>query len=147
MKKNISLLALFLSLLLPARSYPITAITISLPANPDAVMAVKNEDIVKPITFRWTLGGSRPKEPITYRLKVWQLMQGQTGAQAMKSNQPIITKDVDMPEFTVPALLSGPSKPPLISDFVWSVQALDRSGKPIAGTKVPLGTGRFAVRK
>ena len=30
-----------------------------------------------------------------YRLKVWQLMQGQSGSQAMRTNQPIVTKDVD----------------------------------------------------
>jgi hypothetical protein len=34
---------------------------------------------------------SEEKMPENYRLKVWQLMQGQTGVQTMRSNQPIVT--------------------------------------------------------
>ena len=91
-------------------------------------------DIKKPITFRWTPVIPRPQEPITYRLKVWQLMQGQNGAQAMATNQPIITKDVDnLTQTIIPNLISGPCLAPYLCDYIWNVQALNREGKPVGG--------------
>ncbi len=38
--------------------------------------------------------GTKTKEPVTYRLRVWQLMQGQNGVAAMKSNSPVVDKEV-----------------------------------------------------
>ena len=101
------------------------------PANGSVLSEI---DIKKPITFRWTPVIPRPQEPVTYRLKVWQLMQGQNGAQAMATNQPIITKDVDnLTQTMITSLISGPCKPPYLCDFVWNVQALNREGKPVGG--------------
>lgn len=92
----------------------------------------KESDIAKPITFRWTPVIPRPAEPVTYRLRVWQLMVGQNSTQARTVNQPIITKDVDnLTQATISNLITGPCKPPYLCDFVWSVQALNREGKPI----------------
>lgn len=89
-------------------------------------------DIQKPITFRWIPVIPRPQDPVSYRLKVWQLMQGQSGMQAMKANQPIITKDVDnITQTTISNLISGPCKPPYLCDFIWNVQALNKQGKSI----------------
>jgi hypothetical protein len=91
-------------------------------------------DIKKPITFRWTPVIPRPQEPVTYRLKVWQLMQGQNGAQAMATNQPIITKDVDnLTQTMITNLISGPCLAPYLCDYIWNVQALNREGKPVGG--------------
>jgi hypothetical protein len=94
-----------------------------------------------PVVFRWTTVVPKPKEPVTYRLKVWQLMQGQTATQAMRTNSPIISKDLDnLTQATVNGILTGPCKPPYLCDFIWAVQALDRSGKPMGnnnGTSEP----------
>ncbi len=80
------------------------------------------------ITFRWTPVVPKPQQ-VTYRLKVWQLMQGQSGSQAMRSNQPIVTKDVDnITETLVQGIYNGPCKPPYLCDFIWSVQAIDQKG-------------------
>jgi hypothetical protein len=99
----------------------------------------KQTDIVKPITFRWLSVMPKPNAPITYRLKVWQLMQGQNGTQALRANQPIFTKDVDnLTQATVTGLITGPCKPPYLCDFAWNVQALNREGKPVGGSN---GTG------
>ena len=88
------------------------------------------------LTFRWTPLVPKPQEPVTYRLKVWQLMQGQNGTQAMKSNQPIITKDVNnVTETSVTDVITGPCKPPYMCDFIWNVQALDRTGQVLGETK------------
>jgi hypothetical protein len=89
-------------------------------------------DALKPITFRWTPLVPKPKDQVTYRLKVWQLMQGQTSSQAMRTNKPIVTKDVaDITEATVSGIYTGPCRPPYLCDYVWQVQAIDRQGNPI----------------
>ncbi|MFM9945803.1 MAG: hypothetical protein ACKVQB_11295 [Bacteroidia bacterium] len=92
------------------------------------------------ITFRWTPIVPKPQEPVTYRLKVWQLMQGQNGSQAMRTNQPIVTKDVDnLTETTISSIYTGPCKPPYLCDYVWSIQAINRAGSPISnGMSEPL---------
>jgi hypothetical protein len=90
------------------------------------------QELQNVVMFRWTPLVPKPKEPVTYRLRVWQLMQGQNGAQAMRTNQPIVTKDVDnLTQATVSSIYTGPCKPPYLCDFIWSVQALNRSGKPM----------------
>ena len=89
-------------------------------------------DAKKPITFRWTALVPKPRDPVTYRMRVWQLMQGQNGTQAMKANKPVVTKEVDnLTETTVSNLYTGPCKPPYLCDFIWNVQAVNREGKPI----------------
>jgi hypothetical protein len=85
-----------------------------------------------PITFRWTPLVPKPRDQVTYRLKVWQLMQGQTGSQAMRSNTPIVEKDVvNITQTVITNLYTGPCRPPYLCDFVWNVQALDKDGKPL----------------
>lgn len=95
---------------------------------------LKESDLLKPITFRWTPLIPRPQEPVTYRLRVWQLMEGQNGTQARTVNQPLLTKDVDnLTQAMVSNLITGPCKPPYLCNFVWNIQALNREGKPIGG--------------
>ena len=105
-------------------------------------------DIKKPITFRWTPVIPRPQEPVTYRVKVWQLMQGQNGAQAMATNQPIITKDVDnLTQTIITNLISGPCLAPYLCDYIWNVQALNREGKPVGGNDGNSRPNTFTVNK
>ena len=93
------------------------------------------------ITFRWTPVVPKPQEPVTYKLRVWQLMQGQNSTQAMRTNPPIVTKDVDnITEATVAGIYTGPCRPPYLCDYVWSVQAISKNGTPIGtneGTSNP----------
>ena len=99
---------------------------------PDNGKKFTAQELQGPVMFRWTPLVPKPKEPVTYRLKVWQLMQGQNGTQAMKTNQPIATKDVDnITQATVSGIYTGPCRPPYLCDFIWQVQALNRSGKPM----------------
>ena len=104
-------------------------------------------ELQRPVMFRWTPLVPKPKEPVTYRLRVWQLMQGQNGQQAMRSNQPAISKDVDnITQAVVSGILTGPCKPPYLCDFIWNVQGLNREGKPMGrneGTSEPY---TFTVR-
>ncbi len=100
--------------------------------NPENGKVFTEAELSRPVTFRWTPLVPKPREPVTYRLKVWQLMQGQNGTQAMRSNQPIVTKDVDnITQAVVNGLYTGPCKPPYMCDFIWAVQSLNKEGKPI----------------
>ncbi len=116
------------------------------PISPADGTIFRGEDIKKPVTFRWTPVIPKPEDPVAYRLSVWQLMQGQTGPQAIKANKPIITKDVDsITQAVLTNLATGPCKPPYLCDFVWSVQALNREGKPIGSNSGISGGAKFSV--
>ncbi|MBL7730842.1 MAG: hypothetical protein JNM88_06660 [Chitinophagaceae bacterium] len=98
-------------------------------------------ELQRPVQFRWTPLVPKPRDPVTYRLRVWQLMQGQNGVAAMRSNTPIADKEVkEITQATVTGLLTGPCRPPYLCDFIWNVQALNREGKPMGrnnGTSEP----------
>ena len=91
--------------------------------------SIAASDASKPVLFRWTAIVPKPKEVLTYRLKVWQLMQGQSGLEAMRSNQPIVTKDVvNVTQAAISNLYTGPCKPPYLCDFIWAVEVLNSEG-------------------
>ncbi len=99
---------------------------------PDNGKSFSEAELSGPVSFRWTPLVPKPRDPVTYRLKVWQLMQGQNGTQAMRSNQPIVTKDVNnITQAVVNAIYTGPCKPPYLCDFIWQVQALNKDDKPV----------------
>lgn len=103
-------------------------------------------DAKKPMLFRWTPVIPRPQEPVTYKVKVWQLMQGQNGVQAMNTNQPIVTKDVDnLTQTIMTNLLTAPCSLPNLCEFIWNVQAMDRDGKPIGGNKGNSSPHTFSI--
>ncbi len=87
---------------------------------------IEAANLSSPVIFRWTAVSPKPEEAVTYRLKVWQLMQGQNAAEAMRSNQPVITKEVvNFTQVAVNNLYTGPCKPPYLCDFVWAVEAFN----------------------
>lgn len=108
---------------------------------PENDKAFSKREMLKPLMFRWTPLVPRPKEPVTYRLRVWQLMQGQNGLQAMQANQPLINKEVtNITQAVVTNIYNGPCRPPFLCTYIWNVQALDREGKPMGrnnGTSEP----------
>jgi hypothetical protein len=101
----------------------------SVPTNisPANNQQLKENEAKAPITFRWTPIVPKPRDPVTYRLKVWQIEEGQTGSQAMRTNQPIVTKDVDnitqsVERITWPCGMTyGPRCP-----LVWAVEAFSK---------------------
>ncbi len=94
-----------------------------------------------PLTFRWTPVLPKPREAVTYRLKVWQLMQGQNGIAAMKANRPVVEKDVkDITQFVKPNLMGdvemfGNKE----AQLVWNVEAISatQSGEKSLGISEP----------
>lgn len=96
------------------------------------------------LNFKWSIGPTSPM--VTYRLKVWQLMQGQNSTSAMRLNQPIVTKDViDIPEVTINGLLTGPCKPPYLCDFVWTVSIVRTDANGTSTESSVSNTGSFSV--
>lgn len=81
-----------------------------------------------PITFRCTPIVPKPQEPVIYHFRIWQVAAGQTASQAMTTNPPIITKDVE--NITQTTITSGlwPCRPNC--QFVWKVKVTNREGKP-----------------
>jgi hypothetical protein len=105
-------------------------------------------ELTRPLNFRWTPLVPKPQQPVTYRLKVWQLMQGQNGAAAMRTNQPIVTKDVDnITQAVVTGIYTGPCRPPYLCDYVWQVQALNKEGKPIGNNEGKSDVFKFGVQE
>ena len=96
------------------------------------------EDASKSVIFRWTAVSPKPKETVSYRLRVWQLMEGQNAAEAMRVIQPVVTKEItNITQTAIGNLYTGPCKPPYMCDFVWAVEAF--TGDDIAAGK-PYGT-------
>ena len=115
---------------------------------PDNGKVFTETDMQKPVMFRWTPLVPKPKEPVTYRLRVWQLMQGQNGTQAMRSNQPIVSKDVDnITQAVVTNLYTGPCKPPYLCDFVWNIQAVNHDRKPMGRNNGTSEAWTFTVKE
>jgi hypothetical protein len=78
-----------------------------------------------PTAFRWTPLVPKPRDPVTYRLKVWQLMQGQNPQTAMTASEPLFVKEVVDATETQLQVYTGPCKPPYLCDYVWEVVALE----------------------
>lgn len=92
-----------------------------LPVN-EKIITVQEAKI--PVNFRWTPVLPRPREDVVYRLKVWQLMQGQSPEQAIRSNQPIVTKDVDnLTQVSIDRFNNEPCMLPYLCSYVWNVEA------------------------
>ena len=82
------------------------------------------KEIKDPITFRWTPILPRPQVAVVYKLKVWQIMQGQTASQAIQSSQPIIEEEVkDQTQFMYRKGWDGKG------NWIWRVEATDGQGK------------------
>jgi hypothetical protein len=110
------------------------AITYNAPQNiaPAIDKKFTAEAIKAPITFRWTPVLPKPKEQVTYKLRVWQLMQGQTFSQAIKANEPLVEKDItNINQAIIANIFNANCSLPYLCEYVWNVQAFDINGKPI----------------
>ena len=105
--------------------------------SPTDKKSLSDKEMTSPLTFRWTPLVPRPRDPILYRLKVWQLMQGQNGNAAMKSNTPVVTKEVkELTQFVKPNLMGDIEMIGGAANLVWNVEAVDGQGK-VLGVSEP----------
>ena len=111
------------------------------------------------IIFRWTPVVPRYAEPVTYRIQVFEILGYQNPVQALRSNQPLLDKEIrGATQYIWTPQLSFihqeeivPDKNILISDtllnaanaeklkhlmsrFIWTIQTLDAQGNPITQT-------------
>jgi hypothetical protein len=112
---------------------------------PSSGKVLTADEAKKTIVFRWTPIVPKPQN-ITYRLKVWQLMQGQSGSQAMRTNKPIVEKEMMLTETTINNIYTGPCKPPYLCDFIWTVEAIGADGKPL-NDKATTEAFSFSIEK
>ena len=84
--------------------------------------------------FRWTPVSPRPSFPISYQLRVFEVLQGQTPINAFRVNKPILERsDIPVTQFQWPSDFDLPN-PKL--QHVWTVRAIDDKGNSVGE---PLG--------
>lgn len=89
------------------------------------------------IIFRWSPLAPAAKEPVQYRIMVFEVVQNQTAVQALRSNQPLldeiamagITQYIWKPQLDF-SFLQNPADTiqQQKKTFIWTVQTLDRHG-------------------
>ncbi len=90
------------------------------------------------ITFRWT-----PLAPVTtlaptYRLQVFEVLEGQKPMQAFRSNPPLVDKDIRgttqyiwQPQLNMTVCSNCPDSVMPVKQFIWTIQTLDPRGLPV----------------
>ena len=89
------------------------------------------------IIFRWSPLAPAAKEPVQYRIMVFEVLQNQSPVQALRSNQPLldeiamagITQYIWKPQLDF-SFLQNPADTiqQQKKTFIWTVQTLDRNG-------------------
>ncbi|MBI5646516.1 MAG: hypothetical protein HY962_06255 [Ignavibacteriae bacterium] len=82
--------------------------------------------------FRWAPVTPQPQGFVTYRVMVFEVLQGQRAMQAFRGNRPIL----DVPVRGVTQLLWPPEYPlpGRVPEYAWTVRALDERGTPLGET-------------
>ena len=125
--------------------------TLMMPANEQEL----NANIAQSaITFRWTPVVPTATTPVTYRLQVFEVLDNQHDVQALRSNQPLLDKNiVGTTQFIwSPQLSMMPTnttenadadstktkeevnKKATAKKFIWTIQTLDNTGMPLNQT-------------
>lgn len=96
--------------------------------NPSDTKVFTGNDLTSLITFNWSPIVSSYRGIVTYRLFVWEVEDGQTNAQAIYNNSPIIQEDIKgQPRYTSKVNTFEKRN----AKYVWKVIALDAEGNPI----------------
>ena len=101
------------------------------------------------ITFRWTPVVPRLRDPVTYRLQVFEVLLFQTPLQALRGNQPLLDREVRSatqfiwrPQLDFIAAQNNEVMDTLPKDemkekrtgkniFIWTIQSLNTRGLPV----------------
>ncbi|NOT50409.1 MAG: hypothetical protein HOP10_03925 [Chitinophagaceae bacterium] len=138
------------------RNFNIAAYQLPIPMMPANESVLDIEKAQSTITFRWTPVSPRPAEIITYRVTVFEILENQTAMQALRSNQPLLAKDVVgttqyiwQPQLGMTKCCIdtdddgdaerlkdttrrtiGPDMEPDAYAFIWTIQTFDSQGRP-----------------
>lgn len=122
------------------RNFSIAALQLAIPVMPANETVLKPEVAQSVITFRWTPVTPIPALPVTYRLLVFEVMEKQTPMQALRSNMPLLQKDVVgttqyfwQPQQYMKETIKTDSVSSAVQrrSFVWTLQCLDSNGQPL----------------
>lgn len=102
------------------------------PAN-EAIL--KEEAAQTAIVFRWTPILPRPQEPATYTVLVFEVLEGQTPMQALRSNQPILNAEVRGTTQYIWRPQLGMAEEGRNS-FIWTIRSTDFRGTAITGESI-----------
>jgi len=76
------------------RVFNLASFQLPIPVMPANESVLDLDKAQSAITFRWTPVTPTPAPPVRYRLIVFEILPGQTAMQALRSNQPLLAKDV-----------------------------------------------------
>lgn len=76
------------------RNFTLAAFQLPIPIMPANETVLDIEKAKATITFRWTPVAPRPPTPVTYRVTVFEILPNQTPMQALRSNQPLLARDI-----------------------------------------------------
>jgi hypothetical protein len=131
------------------RVFTIAAFQLPIPVMPAHESVLELDKSKTTITFRWTPISPRPAETMVYRVTVFEILENQTPMQALRSNQPLLAKDVtgttqyiwqhqlalescckDVENIsgadTTGNLINGVNA----YGFIWTIQTFDQQGRP-----------------
>lgn len=128
------------------RTFTIAAFQLAIPIMPFHEQVLKPEAAQTAITFRWTPVAPAPSTPVTYRILVFEVLENQTPMQALRSNQPLLNKDVIgttqyiwQPQLGMIDCCPAPNADSAKAKgavpkktFIWTLQCLDNLGRPIS---------------
>jgi len=99
------------------------------------------------ITFRWTPVSPASPTVVTYRIRVFEILENQHDVQALRSNQPLLDKNIVgatqfiwLPQISMMPYVGEENKPDSASKrvigkkFIWTIQTLDNLGQPLNQT-------------
>ncbi|MBK8521426.1 MAG: hypothetical protein IPL54_11360 [Chitinophagaceae bacterium] len=90
------------------------------------------------IIFRWSPVVPTQPSPVTYRIQVFEVLPTQSPVQALRSNQPLLDKEVVAATQFIwqPQLSFLPydEETKKLPTFIWTIQSLDASGNPVTQT-------------
>lgn len=133
------------------RNFNLAAYQLPIPTIPLNESIIALDKVRTLVTFRWTPVTPRPAQELVYRIRVFEVLRNQTPVQAMRSNQPVLDRDINSTtqyiwQHQLPlqfcsaddvaaadSLQKGGNDYALVNGltaytFVWTIQTLDRNG-------------------
>jgi hypothetical protein len=105
------------------------------PYNEEVIDAKKAQTA---IIFRWSPVVPTQTSPVTYRIQVFEVLPTQSPVQALRSNQPLLDKEVLVatqfiwqPQLT---FLPYDDETKKLPTFIWTIQSLDKDHNPVTRT-------------
>ena len=91
------------------------------------------KDFLSPKIFTWSPFITSSHLPVTYRLTVWEVEEGQSPAQAMYDNLPVLQQEVtgQTRYISAPGVWERRT-----ATYIWRVEAIDREGNLLCKTAV-----------